>query len=140
MAKTVVGLFDRFEDAQNAAQELIDNGIDRNDISLVANDARGQFKNYRSAGSGEAGDFTTPDNTGGSQGAEGATAGAVGGGVLGGTLGLLAGIGALAIPGIGPVLAAGPLVAALGSAGAGAVAGAGIGAAGGGLIGGLVGL
>src|SRR5690349_1547921 len=140
MAKTVVGLFDRFEDAQNAAQELIDNGIDRNDISLVANDARGQFKNYRAADRSATGDFDTPDSTGGTQGAEGATAGAVSGGVLGGALGLLVGIGALAIPGIGPVLAAGPLAAALGSAGAGAVAGAGIGAASGGLIGGLIGL
>jgi uncharacterized protein (TIGR02271 family) len=140
MAKTVVGLFDRFEDAQNALQELVDNGIDRNDISLVANDSRGQFKNYRAADRSGTGDFSTPDSTGGTQGAEGATAGAVGGGAIGGVLGLLVGIGALAIPGIGPVLAAGPLVAALGSAGAGAVAGAGIGAASGGLIGGLVGL
>ena len=119
MAKTVVGLFDRFEDAQNAAQELVDNGIKRNDISLVANDARGQFKNYRASDQSKPGDFKTQDSTGGTQGAEGATAGAVGGGVLGGVVGLLAGIGALAIPGIGPVLAAGPLVAALGSAGAG---------------------
>jgi len=55
--------------------------------------------------------------------------------VVGGVLGLLVGIGALAIPGIGPVIAAGPLVAALGTA----AAGAGIGAAAGGLLGALVG-
>jgi uncharacterized protein (TIGR02271 family) len=140
MAKTVVGMFDNYRQAQDAVQDLIDNGVSAGDISLVANDARGQFKNYRAGNASPTGDFDTPDNTGGTQGAEGATAGAVGGGVLGGAIGLLAGLGALAIPGIGPVLAAGPLVAALGSAGAGAVAGAGIGAAGGGLIGGLVGL
>lgn len=54
---------------------------------------------------------------------EGATAGASTGAVIGGTLGALAGIGALAIPGIGPLLAAGPLVAALAGIGAGGVVG-----------------
>jgi uncharacterized protein (TIGR02271 family) len=140
MAKTVIGLFETYTDAQDAVQELIDTGVNASDISLVANDARGEFKNFRAGVDSAAGDFDTRDQTGGTKGAEGATTGAVGGGVLGGALGLLAGIGALAIPGIGPVLAAGPLVAALGSAGAGAVAGAGIGAAGGGLLGGLAGL
>jgi hypothetical protein len=63
---------------------------------------------------------------------EGATTGAASGGVLGGTLGLLAGIGALAIPGVGPFIAAGPIM--------GALAGLGVGAAAGGLIGALVGM
>jgi len=63
---------------------------------------------------------------------EGTTTGAVAGGAIGGTLGVLAGLGALAIPGIGPLLAAGPLVAAL--------AGVGAGGAVGGLIGALVGM
>lgn len=63
---------------------------------------------------------------------EGATAGAGAGGVLGGTLGWLAGIGALAIPGLGPFIAAGPIVAAL--------SGAAVGAAVGGLTGALVGM
>jgi hypothetical protein len=63
---------------------------------------------------------------------EGATTGATTGGVVGGTLGLLAGLGALTIPGVGPFIAAGPLVAAL--------AGAGAGGAVGGLIGALVGM
>jgi hypothetical protein len=63
---------------------------------------------------------------------EGATAGAGTGAVVGGTLGWLAGIGALAIPGIGPLIAAGPIVAAL--------AGAGAGGAVGGLVGALVGM
>jgi len=54
---------------------------------------------------------------------EGAVTGAATGGVLGGTLGLLAGIGALAIPGVGPLIAAGPLLAALSGAAAGATVG-----------------
>ena len=54
---------------------------------------------------------------------EGATAGGVTGGVIGGTLGWLAGIGALAIPGIGPFIVAGPIVAALSGIGAGAAIG-----------------
>ena len=45
---------------------------------------------------------------------EGATTGAIGGGAVGATLGLLAGVGALAIPGLGPFIAAGPIMAALG--------------------------
>ena len=63
---------------------------------------------------------------------EGATAGASTGGVLGGALGWLAGIGTLAIPGLGPFIAAGPIMAAL--------AGAGVGGAVGGLTGALVGM
>ena len=54
---------------------------------------------------------------------EGATAGAGAGGVIGGTLGLLVGIGALAIPGLGPFIAAGPIVAALAGVGAGGAVG-----------------
>src|SRR6187431_2461621 len=63
---------------------------------------------------------------------EGATTGAATGGVTGGVLGLLAGIGALAIPGVGPLIAAGPIMAAL--------SGAAIGATTGGIVGGLIGL
>jgi len=63
---------------------------------------------------------------------EGATTGVVAGGVTCGVLGLLAGIGALAIPGVGPLIAAGPIMAAL--------SGAAVGGATGGLVGGLVGL
>src|ERR1700761_7267180 len=59
---------------------------------------------------------------------EGATAGVTTGGVIGGTLGLLVGIGALAIPGIGPLLAAGPIVASLAGLGAGGVLGGVVGA------------
>ena len=68
----------------------------------------------------------------GTKAPEGATTGAATGAVLGGALGWLAGIGALAIPGVGPFIAAGPIMAAL--------AGAGVGGATGGLVGALVGL
>lgn len=63
---------------------------------------------------------------------EGTATGATTGGILGGTLGLLAGIGALAIPGVGPLIAAGPIMATL--------AGVGVGGAVGGLVGALVGM
>jgi hypothetical protein len=68
----------------------------------------------------------------GTKAPEGATTGVAAGGVIGGTLGLLAGVGALAIPGVGPLIAAGPIMAAL--------AGLGVGGAFGGIAGALVGL
>jgi hypothetical protein len=74
-------------------------------------------------------DFAHEKNT---KAPEGAATGAGTGGVLGGALGWLAGIGALAIPGVGPLIAAGPIMAAL--------SGAAIGAAAGGIAGGLIGL
>jgi len=76
----------------------------------------------------------------GTKAAEGATTGAVSGGVLGGVVGFLVGVGALLIPGVGPIISAGVLTAAFGTAGATALAGAGIGAATGGIVGGLIGL
>src|SRR5262249_39837932 len=69
-----------------------------------------------------------------------AATGVVGGGLLGGVVGWLVGIGALAIPGIGPVVAGGALATAFGIAGGTAVAGAGIGAAAGGILGALIGM
>ena len=74
-------------------------------------------------------DFAHEKNT---KAPEGAVAGASTGGVIGGTLGWLAGLGALAIPGIGPLIAAGPILAAL--------SGAAVGAAAGGITGALVGM
>jgi len=121
MAKQVVGLFDNMQDAHSAVSELTNAGFTSDDISIVANNASGQSANY--------------DADTGSEAAEGAGAGAVGGAVLGGLGGLLVGLGALAIPGIGPVIAAGSLATALGTT----AVGAGLGAAAGGLVGALVG-
>jgi hypothetical protein len=113
MAKTIVGLFDTFADARGAVQALVNKGFSRDDISLAANDTTGEYAKATTS-SGEWSGTAT-----------GATTGAA----LGGIGGLLVGLGALAIPGIGPIIAAGPLVAAL--------TGAGIGAATGGMVGAL---
>src|SRR5687768_8863649 len=123
MAKQVVGLFDNMQDAHAAVQELTNAGFTADDVSIVANNSSGEY------GVGDGGD-------GGSEAAEGAGAGATGGAVLGGLGGLLVGLGALAIPGIGPVVAAGTLGTALAST----AVGAGLGAAAGGLVGALVGV
>ena len=114
---TVVGLFDNTAQAQRAVEQLRSSGINANDIGVA----------MRSGA--ESTQVATDTDTGGGGG--GAVTGAVGGGVLGGLAGLLVGIGALAIPGVGPIIAAGPLAAALG--------GAALGAAGGGLVGALTG-
>lgn len=105
MTKTVIALYDEFQTAQDAVQDLVNSGVRRDDISLVANDAHGEHSaqlRKHASGAGE----------GAGQGA-----------VVGGLAGLLVGLGALAIPGVGPILAAGPLAATLAGAGVGAVAG-----------------
>ncbi len=123
--KTVVGLFENFDEAQRVVQDLIDNGFRRDNVSVVASDTEGRHsQRYRAVGEGER-----------SEAAEGAGFGATGGTAVGGVIGLLVGIGALTIPGIGPVLAAGPLLTAIGTT----ALGAGLGAAAGGLVGALVG-
>ena len=92
-------------------------GFSNNDISVLLPDK------------GTTRDFAHEHNT---KAPEGAATGGAAGGVLGGALGWLVGVGSLAIPGVGPFIAAGPLMAALG--------GAAVGGAVGGLLGGLVGL
>jgi hypothetical protein len=131
MAKTVIGLFDTASEAEHVVRDLTSHGFSNSEISVVANDARGEFGQAR-----EAGRTHDAGRDKGDAVAESAGAGAVGGTVIGGTLGLLVGAGLLTIPGVGPVLAAGPIAAALGST----ALGAGLGAAAGGLVGGLVGL
>src|SRR5687767_6000911 len=113
MAQTVVGLFDSYQEAQQVVRELESSGFSHSDVSIVANDASGEYAS--SVGSGD----RKMDNNA----AEKAGSGAVGGTAVGAGLGLLAGLAALAIPGVGPVIAAGPLAAALGAGGA-TVAGA----------------
>lgn len=110
--QTVTGLYDNYSDAKTAVTALEDAGISSSDISIIGRDGEEHDSN---AG-------------------EGAAAGAGVGAVVGGTGGLLAGLGMLAIPGVGPVVAAGWLAATA----AGAVAGAAAGGAAGGIIGSLI--
>ncbi|WP_428032531.1 hypothetical protein [Ancylobacter sp.] len=131
---TVTGLFDNYEDALTAVNKLQALGIDRAQISLVANNSddwygRETTATTTSGTTTTAGTTTRTEHEG--HAGEGAATGAGIGAVLGGAGGLLTGLGLLAIPGVGPVVAAGWLVAA----GAGVVAGA----AAGGAIGGIVG-
>jgi len=115
----VVGLYDRLEDAQQVVRALVDAGFHRDNINLISRDEKGEYTRYLQSHEGE---FEAKK--------EGIATGAGAGAVLGGIGGLLVGLGALAIPGIGPVIAAGPILSAL--------AGAGVGAAVGGLVGALV--
>ncbi len=103
--------------ANHIVDSLTDAGFSSNDISVLFPDKTTTHE------------FSHEKNT---KAPEGAVTGAATGGVLGGTLGLLVGIGALAIPGVGPLIAAGPLLAALSGAAAGATVG--------GITGGLIGL
>ena len=115
-------LFDIYEHATQAVADLEANGVPHRCISLVANNADNRYD-----GSVAADDETDPNDAV----ADGAGTGASVGTVIGGGAGLLAGLGMLAIPGVGPVVAAGWLVAT--------ALGAGVGAASGGLLGSLVG-
>ena len=114
MTQTITGLYDDYGSAQAAVGALEGAGVPHGDISIVAHNG-----DNRHAAAGEA------TNDAG-RGAEVGTA-------IGGVGGLLAGLGMLAIPGVGPVVAAGWLVATAVGAGAGAA----IGGAAGGLIGSL---
>lgn len=111
MIKTVVGSFDSFEEATQVAEDLRTAGFMDSDVNVVANNT------------------LRIDPFHATEDAKGLATGAVAGGAVGGAAGLAASLIGLAIPGIGPILAAGPIVATLAGAGAGAVAG--------GLIGGL---
>lgn len=124
MSRTITRLFDTYADAERAVAELERLGVPHRDISLVANNTHGAHDHH--------GGFTSEDgHTTGDHAAADAGKGAATGGVVGGVGGLLAGLGLLAIPGLGPVVAAGWLAAT--------VVGAGVGAAAGGAVGGLVG-
>lgn len=113
--KTVTGLFDDYSDASSAVSALEAHGVPSKDISIVSNNTDG-----RHAGR---------DNNA----AEGAGTGAGIGAAVGGAGGLLTGLGLMAIPGVGPVVAAGWLAATA----VGAVAGAVAGGAAGGIVGAL---
>lgn len=121
---TIAGLFDTTPLAIDAMNDLLDNGYPSSAISLIANNAAGEYDGYFD----ESGKVIAADEVATTAG-EGAAAGGGIGALLGGTGGVLMGLGLLAIPGVGPALAAGPIVAGLIGAGAGAVTG--------GIVGGL---
>jgi hypothetical protein len=111
------GIYKTRAAAENAVEALRRENFRNTDISVMFPDNQGTK------------DFAHEKNT---KAPEGAATGAGSGAVIGGTLGWLAGIGALAIPGVGPFIAAGPIMAAL--------AGAGVGGTVGGLTGALIGM
>ncbi|WP_081469609.1 hypothetical protein [Sphingomonas sp. PAMC 26617] len=119
MSKTITRLFDNYADATNAVRELENLGISHDDLSIVASNAdksHGEHVDQDHDDVNDHGDVSRGTSTGA---------------LLGGAGGLLAGLGLLAIPGLGPIVAAGWLAAT--------AAGAGIGAAGGAATGSIVG-
>lgn len=117
MNKKIVGVFYTEHEASRAIEDLKSHGFLTEDISVIARNKR---------------DVEAISDETGTKAPEGMASGAATGGILGGVTGLLAGIGALAIPGIGPIIAAGPIAATL--------TGVAVGAGTGGLVGGLIGL
>ncbi len=117
MKKAVIGIVETQEQANALVQQLAADGFANDDISALFPDDRGTKA------------FAHEHNT---KAPEGAVTGASAGGIVGGALGVLAGIGALAIPGLGPFIAAGPIMAGLSGIAAGAAVG--------GLTGALVGM
>src|ERR1700680_276089 len=115
--KSVFGIYSSRSGVENAVTALRDAGFPQSDGSVLLPENLGNRE------------IATQKN---SKAPEGAATGAGSGAVIGGTLGWLVGIGALAIPGLGPFIAAGPIMAAL--------AGAGVGGAVGGVTGALVGM
>ena len=111
------GIYAGREMAENAVDRMLAAGFRNEDISVLLQDNVGTK------------DFTHEKHT---KAPEGTATGVVAGGIIGGTIGLLAHIGVLAIPGLGPLIAAGPIIAALSGIGSGGVLG--------GVIGALVGL
>ncbi|HEY9126333.1 MAG TPA: DUF3341 domain-containing protein, partial [Acidobacteriaceae bacterium] len=112
----VFGIYKMASIAEAAVDELLSSGYSNDDVSVLMPDDEATRN------------FAHEKNT---KAPEGTAAGAATGGVIGGTLGLLAGMGAFLIPGVGPLLAAGPIIATL--------AGVGAGGAVGGLLGALIG-
>src|ERR1035441_7558409 len=108
----VFGIYHNANQAERVVERLREERFSNDDISVLLQDNQGSK------------DFAHEKNT---KAPEGTTTGVTTGGVIGGTLGLLAGIGALAIPGVGPFIAAGPIMGALAGLGVGgAVVGMGI--------------
>ena len=126
MQRTITAMFDRYQDALEAVRRLEAAGVAQSDISIVSNDPAHRSQDDATTAGATTARTDTDDDT-----ETGAGTGASLGSLLGGGAGLLAGLGMLAIPGLGPVVAAGWLASTL--------VGAGAGAATGGLLGALVG-
>lgn len=109
MVKTVIGVFDSHEQAEKAISDLRDSGFETNEISIVTKGKGQEGKNQEEGGSVL--DMGTT--------ASGTTTG----GMLGGLAGLALGAGALTIPGLGPIIAAGPIAGLLSGAATGGIAG-----------------
>jgi hypothetical protein len=116
--RTLVALYDHLSDARGAVDDLVACGISREAINLIANDSTRTYEGELSR-----------DRNNSRHDSDNAATGATLGTIIGGLAGLLVGLGAFAIPGVGPIVAAGPIVAT--------ITGAGAGAATGGIIGGL---
>ena len=115
MSKTVIGVFNHEDRAKEAINDLRSQGFDERDISLIVKDKQGESEE----GGGDRDQGFTMER-------QDLSEGVITGGALGGVAGILAGAGALLIPGVGPIVAAGPLAAFL------------TGVVGGGIVGGLV--
>ncbi len=113
----VFGIYPTVSHAEQAVDTLLASGFSNGDVSVLMPDDQSTK------------DFAHEKDT---KAPEGTTTGVTAGGAIGGTLGVLAGIGALAIPGLGPFIAAGPIM--------GGLAGLGVGGAVGGLVGALIGM
>jgi len=122
MSKVISKLYPTYERAQQAVRDLEAAGVKSSDISIVSNNSDNWFSNNGSP------KRVDRDHDGVDDRAEGAGKGAGVGAAVGGTVGLLTGLGLLAIPGVGPVVAAGWLVATATGAAAGGLTGGIIGA------------
>jgi hypothetical protein len=121
MTTTITRLYNNYGDARAAVRELEAAGVAHNDISIIASNADNWYNNGKDT-------FPDRDLDGKDDRAEATGTGAALGAAAGGTVGLLTGLGIMAIPGVGPVVAAGWLVATLAGAAAGGVAGGTVGA------------
>jgi len=123
MTVTISRLYNNYDDARAAVRNLEAAGVGHNDISILASNADNWYSDDRK-------ESTYPDRDldGKDDRAESAGAGAGVGAAVGGAAGLLTGLGLMAIPGVGPVVAAGWLVSTLAGAAAGGVTGGVLGA------------
>ena len=122
--QNITGIFPDKKKADDALNELINKGYDKSDVSIVLKHDDGEIR------IGKKGGFARRD----------ITSGVLSGGIVGGITGVILGVGSFAVPGIGALIFAGPIAAALGLTGAAAltISGATSGVLAGGLVGGLV--